>query len=62
MSRPSGVEAAQYGFRWGPLDVTRLAHIEGRGYVLRIITDHQEMQIHVTEKGRKITAYESRSR
>ena len=47
-----------YGFDWGPMSVTRMADIEGRGYVLEITTDHARLQIHVTEKGRKITAGE----
>lgn len=47
-----------YGFRWGPFDVERLAHIEGRGYVICIRTDHGSMQISVSEKGRVIRAYE----
>lgn len=45
-----------YGFDWGPMSVTRLAHIEGRGYVLEVTTDHARLQIHVTEKGRRVTA------
>lgn len=47
-------EAWRYGFRWGPMVVERLVHIEGRGYVLRIKTEYQDLQIYVTEKGRKI--------
>jgi hypothetical protein len=47
----------KYGFRWGPMTVARLAHIDGRGYVLEIATDHQAMQVHITEKGYKINPY-----
>jgi hypothetical protein len=47
----------KYGFRWGPLTVTRLAHIDGRGYVIEVATDHQVMQVHITEKGNKINPY-----
>lgn len=47
----------RYGFDWGPLHVERLAHVEGRGYALRIYTDHDEVQVYVTEKGRKVQAY-----
>ena len=50
-------EAWRYGFPWGPLTVTRLAHVEGRGYSLEIRTEHQSMQVYVSEKGRKIQAY-----
>lgn len=46
-----------YGFDWGPMSVERTAHIEGRGYALTIRTEHQTMQVFVTEKGRKIKPY-----
>lgn len=46
-----------YGFDWGPMSVTRCCHIEGRGYVLEVTTDHARVQINVTEKGRKITTH-----
>ena len=47
----------QYGFEWGPMKVERLAHIEGRGYVVTVKTDHNELQVYVSEKGRKVEAY-----
>jgi hypothetical protein len=46
-----------YGFDWGPMKVERLAHIEGRGYVLSVKTDHAEMQVYVSEKGRVVRPY-----
>lgn len=49
-------EAWRYGFPWGPMTITRLAHIPGRGYALEIKTLHQSMQVYVSEKGRKIEA------
>ena len=49
----------QYGFAWGPVEVTRVAHIEDRGYVIEVRTDHRSMQVIVSEKGRKITAFPS---
>lgn len=52
----------RYGFEWGPLAVERLAHIEDRGYVIGIKTEHQTIQIYVSEKGRKIKAYPVRKR
>lgn len=60
------VTVTQYGFKWGPAVVERLAHVEGRGRVLEVRTDHARVQIYVTEKGRKIEAiplppYENRS-
>lgn len=51
----------RYGFRWGPMVVTRLVHIEGRGYALEVKTDHKTMQIFVSEKGRVIKAYPERT-
>jgi hypothetical protein len=50
-------DAWRYGFRWGPMKVTRLAHIDGRGYVIEVATDHKAMQILVSEKGYKIKPY-----
>jgi len=46
-----------YGFDWGPMKVTRLAHVEGRGYALEVTTDYARVQLYVTEKGRKIEAF-----
>ena len=51
-------EAWRYGFRWGPLVVERTAHIEGRGYVVTIQTERESMQVYVSEKGRRMRAYE----
>lgn len=52
---------SQYGFRWGPMLVERVAHIEGRGYVVSIRSrdDYSgpEIQVLVSEKGRRVTAY-----
>jgi len=47
-------EARQYGFPWGPMTVTRLAHVPGEGYALEIRTEHQSLCVYITEKGRKI--------
>lgn len=51
----------QYGFEWGPLVVERVAHIEGRGYVVSIQGprgyDGPHVQVLVSEKGRSITAF-----
>lgn len=52
----------KYGFCWGPMIVTRLAHVNGRGYSLSIETPHAEMQVYVTEKGRKIEPIRVRGR
>lgn len=45
-----------YGFEWGPFVVERLAHIDGRGWVLGIKAGGQEMQVHASEKGHKLHA------
>jgi hypothetical protein len=55
-------EVTQYGFRWGPMEVERLVHVEGRGYALEVKTEHASMQIYVSDKGRKIKAYPVRER
>lgn len=46
-----------YGFVWGPMEVIRAAYIQDRGYVVEIITPHARLQVHVTERGRKVEAY-----
>lgn len=47
----------RYGFEWGPFVVERLAHIEGRGWVLMVrTTSGKEMEIHASEKGRELRA------
>lgn len=43
-----------------PFWVTLNLHIPGKGYSLSVHTDHAEMQIYVSEKGRVIRAYEPR--
>lgn len=49
-------EAAQYGFRWGILDVMR-SHIY-RGYrLMRVTTDHSELEISVSPKGHSIRVW-----
>lgn len=45
----------RYGFQWGPLRVIRLGHIEPHGYNLAVQTEHDEVEIHVSEHGRRIS-------
>ena len=52
--QPTEGHVTRYGFTWGPMIVTRLCHVEGRGYSLEIVTPYQSMHVYVTEKGRKI--------
>lgn len=47
-----------FGFRWGPMHVERTAHVEGRGYILTVKTDHARIEVHVTQAGRKINVIE----
>ena len=55
--KPPEDRLTQYGFTYGPAEVTRMCHIEGRGRVLQVKTPHAELQVLVSEKGRRITAY-----
>jgi len=43
-----------FGFTYGPALVQRIAHVEGRGRVLEVVTRHDRVQVHITEAGRKI--------
>jgi hypothetical protein len=51
----------QYGFAWGPMRVERMAHIEGRGYVVSVHGpkgyNGPQVQVFVSEKGRTIRAF-----
>lgn len=54
-------ENTQYGFTWGPVVVERMAHIDGRGYVISIRGEKpyigQEIQVRVSEQGRRVKAH-----
>lgn len=50
-------ELTDYGFTWGPMELTRICHVEGRGYVLEVKTDSKNLQIYVSEKGRSVRAW-----
>lgn len=41
-----------YGFRWGPVEVIRVAQDDRLGYVLHVQTDKDAVEIRVTPKGR----------
>lgn len=43
-----------YGFVWGPVEVTRLMHVKGRGRVIAIDTGHHRFHVYVSEKGRSV--------
>lgn len=44
----------EFGFRWGPMEVSRMAHVEGRGFVIGVNTDHRRCQLYVSEGGRSV--------
>lgn len=46
-----------YGFDWGPMRVERIAHISGRGYTVSVKAAAGEIQVYVSERGRKVEAY-----
>jgi hypothetical protein len=56
----AAVSLCEYGFRWGPMVVDRVAHIDGRGYVVSVRSsagyDGPEVQVFVSEKGRRVKA------
>lgn len=47
-------EAGQYGFRWGQVDVTRLAELPDGSKVISVKTDTKALEIYVTPGGRRI--------
>ena len=47
----------RYGFEWGPMTVTRMIELEGRGRVVGIDTANRRLQIHVSEKGQRIRVW-----
>ena len=51
------LESIEYGFVWGPAEVTRLARFEGRGRVIGVATEHRQLQVAVSEGGRKIRVW-----
>lgn len=54
------MKLTDFGFRWGPLDVTRIAHAK-RGsrevYVLGVKTDYRDVQISVSRTGRSVRVW-----
>lgn len=48
---------SDYGFMWGPMEVHRIVHIEGRGYVLGVDAPGGRLQIYVSEKGRSVRVW-----
>lgn len=48
------VVVTDFGFRWGPMTVTRLASDPRFGFVLLVSNGIEEVQIRVSAKGRKL--------
>lgn len=53
---PAGFDLflTDHGFRWGEVDVTRIASIDGRGVVLSVSCDAGEVLITVTPAGQSM--------
>lgn len=49
---------SRFGFVWGPMRVERLAHLEGRGRVISVKAGSKELQVYVSEKGRRVRVFE----
>lgn len=45
-----------------PFWVEMNLHIPGKGYSLSVHTEHVEMQVYVSEKGRVVRSYEPRAK
>ena len=45
-----------YGFRWGQVDVTRIATI-GERKVLSVDTDYRHLEVYVSAKGRSVRVW-----
>lgn len=48
--------AAQFGFRWGPLDVVRNMEYRGR-HSLSVLTDTHEVEVGVSAKGHSVRVW-----
>lgn len=55
------MNTTQYGFQWGPLEVTRIAHFEPRKgrecYVLAVETEHGALNVYVSKTGRSMRVF-----
>lgn len=53
----AGYEVAEtdYGWRWGPITITRIASIEGRGVVVDLSTEAGSVEVHATPSGQSMT-------
>ena len=54
-TRAPQLECTQYGFEWGPVEVSRVAADEQLGVVVEIRTEYQAVTVRATPKGRRMT-------
>lgn len=50
----------EYGFRWGPMNVTRLSMLrrgDRTNYALGVATKHHEIEVSVSGKGRTVRVW-----
>ena len=47
----------EYGFTWGPIEVTRLASVPKWGVCLAVETEKHKLNIYVSPKGRSVRVY-----
>lgn len=49
-----------YGFQWGPLDITRIASYErgkGKAYILGVATDRHKVEVYASRTGRSVRVW-----
>lgn len=54
-------QLTRFGFNWGPMEVTR-ACSDGRYRTMLIRTPYVELQVHVSDGGRSIRTFQTRTR
>ena len=56
-TRRNKVDAERFGFRWGQLDVVRLADLPQGGRAIEVSTDYGRIEIYVSKTGRRIRVF-----
>lgn len=46
-----------FGFKWGPAHIHRICHIEGKGRLLSVKTEHGCIEVWISEKGKSLRAF-----
>lgn len=57
MTGDGGDGLTDFGFKWGPAEVTRMIAVDGRGRVIGVRAPGGRLQIYVSEKGRRIRVW-----